>query len=113
MDFFNRPEVPGRRSERRRAIARELQRLVLPEDRLLQTLQRRARLDAELVHERAPRPLIRVECLCLAAGPVEREHQLSAQAFSEGVLGEKCLQFGDQFAMEAERELGFDPLLDS
>ena len=63
-------------------LAPELQRLVLLEDRLLQTLERRARLDAELVHEGTPRPLIRVERLRLPAGPVESEHQLSAQAFS-------------------------------
>ena len=89
-----------------------LERSVLPEDRLLQTLQRRARLDPELVHEHAPRPLICVECLRLPAGPVEREHQLSAQPLAQGVLGDKRLQLGDQVAMAAEREVGFDPLLE-
>ena len=106
-------ELPGAATGDRALGCRELQRLVLLEDRLLQTLKRRARLDPELVHERAPRPLICVECLRLATGPVEREHQLSAQALSKGVLGDKRLQLGDQLAMEAEREVGFDPLLDS
>ena len=114
MDLYRPPRASRvGRGDRRRALPRELERLVLLEDRLLQTLKRRARLDAELVHEHAPRPPIRVECLRLATGPVEREHQLSAQAFSKRVLGEKCLQFGDQLAMAAEREVGFDPLLDS
>ena len=74
-------------------------------------MQRRARLDSQLVHERAPRPLIRVQCLRLSTRPIKREHQLSAQTLAKRVLGDKRLQLGDEVVVAAEREVGFDPLL--
>ena len=40
--------------------------------------ERRARVDAEAVDERAPRVLVHVERLGLAAGPVESEHEVGA-----------------------------------
>ncbi len=59
---------------------------VLAQDRLLELLQRRARVDPELVHERPARVLVGVERLGLPPGAVERQHLLPAQALSQRVL---------------------------
>src|SRR3954466_13640000 len=52
-----------------------VERRVLPQDCLLELLQLSARLDAQLLDERHPRIAVRLERLCLATRPVEREHQ--------------------------------------
>ena len=91
---------------------RELERRVLAQDRALQLLQRRARLDPELVDEHAAGGLVGGQRLGLAARPVEREHQLAAQALAEGVLRRQRVELRDQRGVAAEREVGVDPHLD-
>ena len=54
------------------------ERRVVTEDRPLQRLQLLARLEPEVVTQDLPRIVVRVECLCLATGPVERNHQVAA-----------------------------------
>ena len=88
-----------------------VERRVVIEDLALEPLQLRARLDTQLVHERAPRPLIRVQRLRLSARPVEREHQLSAQTLAKRVPRDERLQLGDQVVVPAKRQVGLDPLL--
>ena len=78
----------------------------------LESLQRLARLDPQLVHEHAPRPWYASSASACRPRPVEREHQLSAQTLAQRVLRDKRLQLGDQVAVAAEREVGLDPLLD-
>ena len=55
----------------------------MPEDRLLELLQQRARLDAQLIDERAARRLVCGKGLRLPSGAVEREHELPTQPFAE------------------------------
>jgi hypothetical protein len=62
---------------RSRAL-RRFERPVMAKDRLLEPLQRLARLDAEVVHERMPRLCICLERLRLPVGTVERKHLLRA-----------------------------------
>ena len=54
----------------------DIQRRVLPKDRPLQLLERRARVDPELVDEGPARILVGVQGLCLPARPVQRSHQI-------------------------------------
>ena len=71
---------------RRGAAGRELERRVVAKDAREQILQRASRLDAELVDERAPRVVVALERLRLAAGAVERKHELAAKPLAERVL---------------------------
>jgi len=93
---------------RGRARARHL----LPEDLLMQLLQLRTRLETELVNERAPRGVVRVERLGLAARVVEREHQLDAQPLPQRVLPDERLQLGDELGVATAGELRVDPVLE-
>ena len=68
----------------------------LPQDCPFKLLQRRARLDAELVDERAPRLLVCSERIGLAARAVEREHQLPAERSRSGCRVDECLELGRQ-----------------
>jgi len=44
-------------------------------------------------------------------GPVEREHQLTAEALAEQVLGHEGLQLDGELVVTAQLEVGCDPLL--
>ena len=90
----------------------EIERRVLPEDRPLQLLERRARLDPELVDEGPARILVGVQGLRLPTRPVQRRHQTSPQALAERVLGDQCLELPDQLVVAPECEVGVDPELD-
>ena len=60
------------------------------------SLQRRARLDPEIVEERAAGRLIGVERLGLPPGPIEGEHQQLAKALAVRVLCDARLELPDQ-----------------
>ena len=94
-------------ARRRRRRAR-----LLPQDRAVQLLERRARLDPELVDERAPRVLVHLERLGLPARPVEREHQLAAEPLAQRMLRDERLELADELGVAPELELGVDPLLE-
>jgi hypothetical protein len=53
-----------------------------------------------------------LERLGLPAGPVQGEHQLSAQALAERVLEHQGLQLADEVDVAAELEVNLDPLLE-
>ena len=65
-----------------RSACRRLEDLVVREDGPLELLQGRAGLEPELIGERPPGVSVDLECFRLPPGPVEREHQLAAQAFA-------------------------------
>ena len=111
---LRRPVAQPRDEDRalRSRRLRELERRILAQDRALELLQRRARLDPELVDEHASRGLVGGQRLGLAARPVEREHQLAAQALAQGMLGRERLELRDQRGVPAEGEVGVDPPLD-
>ena len=89
----------------------EVQRRVLLKDRSLQLVERRARLDPEPVHERAARVLVDVQGLRLPTRPVQRGHQLHAEALAERVRGRQCLELSDELGVAPEREVSRDPEL--
>ena len=111
------PVVPRRCDEHRAGLRRRrrrggLERGILGQDRPLERLQRRRRLDPEALDQRVPRRAVRLERLGLPAGAVQREHQLAAEALAQRVLGDEGLELGDERRMPAERELRLDPLLE-
>ena len=111
------PVVPRRCDEhraglRRRAARAGLERGILGQDRPLERLQRRRRLDAEALDQRVPRRAVGLERLGLPSGAVQREHLLPAEALAQRVLGDEGLELGDERRMPAEREVGVDPLLE-
>ena len=108
-----RPRPPARREgccRRRRALRRGWK--LLAQDRLLELLERRARIDAELLDERAARVPVDVQRLCLAARTVEREHQLGTEALAERVGGDELLQLSHDVRVPAEGKIGLDPALE-
>ena len=101
--------LPERRGRRRRG--RELEARVVAQDLQLELLQRRPRLQAELLDQRPAPSLKRVQRVGLPAAAIQRQHQLTAQPLPEHVLGDHRLQLRHQLEMAAARQIGVDPIL--
>jgi hypothetical protein len=99
----------GRRQPARRD-RREVEARVLAEDRLLELLQRRPRLQPQRVTGLA-HALERLQRGGLAAASVLREHQLPAEPLAAGVLRRERLQLGRELAVAAERQVRLHPVL--
>src|SRR2546425_3873770 len=50
--------------------------------------------------------------LDVATGLVQREHQLADELLAVAMLRDELFQFRDDLGVAAEREVGFDPLLE-
>ena len=96
---------------RTRAVERECG--VLPQDRRLELAELRARLEAEIIGERAASGLVRTQGVGLASGAVQAQHELCPKTLSVGVLGDECLKLGDERCIAAEREVGVDLLVEN
>ena len=83
-----------------------VERGVLAENRLLELSQLSRRLDPELTDEDATGLPVRVERVGLAAGAVEREHELPAQTLPQWVRGDKALELADEPAVASESKVG-------
>ena len=83
----------------------------MAEDLQLELLQRRPRLEAELLDQRPAPSLKRVQRVGLPAAAIQRQHQLAAQPLSEHVLGDQRLELRHQLEMAAGRQVGVDPIL--
>ena len=83
-------------------------RRVLCQHRTFELAQLFARLDAQLVDERAPGVLVGLQRLGLAVGPVQGEHELAAEALPVRVLGDERLELPDDLGVGAEREARLD-----
>ena len=97
---------------RRAATAREIEPRVLVEDRALELAQPLARLDPELVGQRAARVAVGLQRVGLAVAAVQREHQLRPQPLAVGVLGDQPLEPLEQVGVAAQRELGLGQQLE-
>jgi hypothetical protein len=91
---------------------RRVERRILIEDRALQALELGPRDDPEFLGQRAMGVLVGLECLGLAARPVEGEHELAAQPLPPRVLAHERLQLADDGGGASEREVRLDPLLE-
>ena len=69
-----------------------------------------AGLETELVAQDLPSAPIHLERVCVAAGAIERDHELAAELFAQGVFGDAFLQLGHELGMVTELELRLDPL---
>ena len=85
---------------------------VLAQNRLLELVQGRARLDAELVDEQPPRLPIDLEGLGLPARAVEGAHELRAKPLAERMLADERLELPDELGVTAELEVGLDSALE-
>ena len=85
---------------------------ILTENRLLELDDLPARLEAELVHEHAPRVLVDLQGLGLAAAAIEGDHQLPAQPLAQRMTGDEGFEVGDEITLAPEREVCVDPFLD-
>ena len=97
---------------RRRGRPLRGQGRVMAKDRLLELVQGRARLDAELLDEQPPRLAIDLERLGLATRAVERLHERRSQPLAERMLADERLDLTDELCEATEREVGFDPPLE-
>ena len=79
----------------------------------MQAAQVAPRLDAQLLDECRTGRAIRLERFGLAAGAVEREHELAAQSLAVRVLGDEGLELAHHPGVLPERQLPLDPLLDA
>ena len=98
----SRPRSPPRRAELR----------VLLEDLPLEAPQRLARLEPELRGEVLPALLVHLQRLCLTTRAVQGQHELTAEALAERVALHERLELADQLVVEAQGEIGVDPLLE-
>ncbi len=97
----------GRHRQTRRLARFELrwrQRRVLTEDRPLEVLQRRPRIDAELVDEHGAGGSIGVECVLLPTRAVEREDLLLTEPFAVGLLRDQLFELGEQRVVLTQRQ---------
>ena len=97
---------------RRRLGRRRVESRLLAEDRGVQLLQLRPRLDAELCEQDAARLLVDGECVRLPARPVEREHLERARPLAQRVRGGKSLQLGNDLGRPSAVELGLEAVLE-
>ena len=97
---------------RSRGGHRQRQRRVLREDGAFELAEALARLDAELVDERAPCVLVGLQRVRLAVAAEQREHQLGAQTLAVRVLGDQRRQAADHVGVAPQREVGLDLLLE-
>ena len=86
--------------------------MVVVENPTLERLERGSGIDAEMLDERGARLLKHLECLCLAPGAVEGEHQLPAWALAQRLLADELPELGYQLAMAAERKVRLEALLE-
>jgi hypothetical protein len=82
------------------------------QDLSLETLQCGAGLDPEFADEPRAGLMEGLQRICLPAGAIQREHQLSAHSLAERVIDNEALELGDDLRVPAARELGSGLLLD-
>jgi hypothetical protein len=79
---------------------------VLAQDRRLQIADRRARIDAKVRGQDFAQPPGDGQCLGLAPGSVQHQHQLAVQLLVVGRTGEQVLKLPNQIGTLALRDPG-------
>ena len=82
------------------------------EDRPLQLLEIGRWFDPELVDENASRLVVGLERLGLAAGPVQRQHELGPEPLAERMKHGQLLELTNHIEVTGERQIGVKPLLE-
>ena len=104
-----RGPVSRSRGRRRRRAPFELGSL--GEDRALEALELRARLQPELAREQPAAVAVGLKRVRLPPTAVQREHPLAPEALAQRVGGHERAELADDFAMASETEQGLDPVL--
>jgi hypothetical protein len=78
------------------------------QDGLLERPQIRSRLAAQLFDQPGSGVAINNQGVGLTATPVQRQHQLAMQPFTQRLFSHQPGQFGDQILMATGGELGVD-----
>ncbi len=99
---------PGRRMRLRHAV-RHVERRVLAQDRALEILQGARRVEAELLRERPTDVPVGRQRLRLVARPVQRHHELAADALVQWMLPSQPLELVHDLGRAPEPEVGVDP----
>ena len=99
------------RDRGRRHRAKHVQRRVLCQDGRLQSAQVGSGLDAELVGQQSAGPLVGLEGVALTPRPVQSEHQLTPQPFTERLLAQQCLDLAHQLGRLASGQIRVHPVL--
>ena len=105
-------EGHGARHRRKLLCHRHFQRGVLRDDRGLEPAKVRPGIDAQLVGEQRPRPLIGAEGFALPARAVEGEHQLAPTPLAQRRVGDRGLELADDLGGATRREQRVGPVLD-
>ena len=85
---------------------------VVCEDRVLESLQLRARVDAQLFGQQRARALVGAQCVGLTPGAVQRRHQLTPQSLAQRVLVHQRLELADHSPCRPSSQVGLDAVLD-
>ena len=88
-----------------------LQFRILRENRSLQGLQARTRIQSELGRERVTDPRKCLQRVPLPAGAIQRQHQVGVALLSEWVFIHDCARCRDRVGVTTERQQRRDPCL--
>ena len=84
---------------------------ILRDDRGLEPAKVRSGVDAQLVGEQRPCPLISAKGFTLPAGAVEGEHQLAPTPLAQRRVGDRGLELADDLRGATRREQRIGPIL--
>src|SRR5829696_7172691 len=90
----------------------QLQRRVLTQYRSLESSQRRARLEPQFLEEQGTRIAKHVEGFRLPPGAIQRDHEEASEPLPERIPRNGLMKPADKLRVEAESQLGLEPILD-
>lgn len=94
------------------SLAGQIERGVLLQDRALESLQRGARLEADLLDQGPARCLVGLERLGLSPAAIQRGHQLPVQALAQRITGYEGLEFTHHVVVTAQCQVCLDAVFD-
>ena len=105
-----RPSALPRRAARTRRRTGELG--IVRKDSTFDLLQLRSGLEPELLREPASGTLIGLECVALASGAVQGQHELTDRALAQRVRSDERFELGDEVCVPACSEVRVDAIFD-
>jgi hypothetical protein len=90
----------------------ELERRVLPQDRLFELLECLLRIEPKLVHQPRSSLLVHREGVGLTPSAVEHDHQQRRRPLTERLVPDECLELADDLGMAPERQIDLEALLE-
>ena len=84
--------------------------VVVAQDAMLEVAELRSRFHPQLLDEQATRRGVDRERVGLPACPVQRHHELPAEALVERMVGDELLELGDQLGVAPESDVGCDAI---